>query len=107
MEDKVSCSQLAKSVIILNEKDNVCVALRDIIAGKYALAYDGAELLLTIKQRINAGFKVSLTHIKRDAMIYKYGHVIGIACKDIEPGERIHIDNMRGLADIRSEVGIR
>ncbi len=100
----MSYPQLATCVIILNKKDNVCVALKDINTGKYAFAYDGKELLLTIKQRISAGFKMSLTHIKQDEMIYKYGYIIGAACKDIEPGESVHIHNMHGLATVKKEV---
>jgi len=101
MEDQVSPPSLAESIIVLNEKDNVCVALKDIVPGRYALVHKGTEVLLNIKQRIAAGFKIGLTPVKRGSMIYKYGHKIGVACRDIEPGEQVHVDNMRGLTDMR------
>ena len=105
MEDQVSTPSLAESVIVLNEKDNVCVALKDVVPGKYVLAYQGTEVLLDIKRRMNAGFKISLAPIKYGSMIYKYGHKIGVACKDIKPGEQVHVDNIRGLTDTRREGG--
>ena len=105
MEDQVSTPSLAGSVIILNERDNVCVTLKDIIPRKYVLEYKGTEILLIIKRWINAGFKISLMPIKCGSMIYKYGHKIGVACKDIEPGEQVHVDNMRGLTDMRRGRG--
>ncbi|MBN2316087.1 MAG: UxaA family hydrolase [Sedimentisphaerales bacterium] len=101
MEDQVNPSSLSESVIVLNEKDNVCVALKDILPGKYVLVHKGTEILLNIVQRINAGFKISLTPIKCGSSIYKYGHKIGTACKDIKSGEQVHVDNMRGLTDMR------
>ena len=105
MEDQVGSPSLAESIIVLNEKDNVCVALKDVVPGKYALEYKGTEIRLNIKRRINAGFKISLIPIKRGSMIYKYGHKIGMAYKDIEPGEQVHVDNMRGLTDVRRGRG--
>ena len=105
MEDQVSTPSLTESVVVLNEKDNVCVALKDIVPGSYALVYQGVEIRLNIKQRIKAGFKISLAPIECGSMIYKYGHKIGVACKDIDPGEQVHVDNMRGLTDIEREGG--
>ena len=93
----MSYPQLREYIIILNRKDNVGVALKDIPEGKYALNYEGEESHLTLKERIRAGFKISLQYIKQNDMIYKYGHVIGIAQRNIKSGEKVHIHNMGGL----------
>lgn len=93
----MSYPQLLKYIIILNKKDNVGVALKDIPVGTYLLDCDGRELQVTIKEEIRAGYKISLQHIKQNDMIYKYRHVIGAAQTDIKPGEKVHIHNMSSL----------
>ena len=89
--------QLMKYIIILDEKDNVGVALKDIPAGTYLLNRQGRQLQVVIREEIRAGHKIGVQHIKRNRMIYKYGYAIGVARADIRPGEHIHIHNMDSL----------
>ena len=93
----MSCPQLMKYIIILNEKDNVGVALKDIPVGTYLLSRHGRQLQVVIKEEIRAGYKIGVQHIERNGMIYKYGYAIGVARVDIKPGEKIHIHNMDSL----------
>lgn len=97
MDYKVNYSKLIKHIIILNEKDNVGVALKDILPGTYLLNNDDKELKIIIKEKIEAGFKVCVQHINNKDVIYKYGRVIGSASKDINPGEKVHIHNINSL----------
>lgn len=79
-----------RTVILLDEKDNVATALKDINRGSKILG-------VTVKADIGAGFKVSLKDIPKGGKIYKYGHVIGIAKSEIKAGERVHIENLSSL----------
>lgn len=92
MDDKITIP-----LIILNEKDNVGVALKDISEGDYTLNIFNIKKRVKVKKKIKVGFKVSLKFILKNDYIYKYGEIIGIALTNIEPGEEIHIHNMQSL----------
>ncbi len=42
------------------------------------------------------GFKMAVTGIARGAQVIKYGESIGIASRDISPGQLVHIHNIEG-----------
>ncbi|MEL7569849.1 MAG: UxaA family hydrolase, partial [Eubacteriaceae bacterium] len=49
------------------------------------------------------GHKVAVIAINKGELINKYGEEIGIASKDITPGEHVHVhnlDSMRGRGDL-------
>ncbi len=94
MKKKVN---LCNYIIILNKRDNVGTALKDIPGGEYILNYGGNESIINTKKLIRAGFKVSLGELKKGEYIYKYGNVIGMAIKDINPGDEVHIENIKSL----------
>ena len=77
--------------IVLNEADNVATALVDMPPGPYALA-DGGEI--RPGGPVRAGFKLALRPIARGERIVKYGHTIGRAEADIQPGQCVHVHNM-------------
>ncbi len=83
-----------KEYIKINEKDNVIVALRDILAGT---AVEGVAALETIP----AGHKMALCDISAESEVVKYGARIGFAKEDIKAGAWIHTHNLRtALGDI-------
>lgn len=79
------------NIIILNNNDNVAVALNNIAKGSAILA-NGRSI--EVKQDIGAGFKISLTNIATSEKVIKFGHAIGMAKIDIKEGEKVHVENM-------------
>ncbi|MDR1540577.1 MAG: altronate dehydratase family protein [Clostridiales bacterium] len=82
--------------MVIDEKDNVAVALKDADGGSCALG-------LSVKGRIPAGHKMALADIEKGGMVIKYGHPIGHASSGICAGEHVHSHNMEtNLSDIIS-----
>lgn len=92
---------LSDYIIVLDKRDNVGTALKDIPAGKYWANDEESKSLIEVRELIRAGFKVSLCKIRKGEYINKYGNVIGMAVKDISPGDKVHIENIKSL--IRNE----
>ncbi|MDD2573539.1 MAG: UxaA family hydrolase [Bacillota bacterium] len=81
-------------VLVINEKDNVGIALADLPEKSEVKA---GEHIVSVKERVPFGHKVSLRDIKKGEKIIKYGEVIGEAIEDIKAGSHVHIHNMAGL----------
>lgn len=82
------------SLIIINEKDNVAVALHDIKSGE---EHNGIKFL----NDIPFGHKVAIKNISTCENIIKYGFPIGYAKNDIKMGEHVHTHNLHtNLNDI-------
>lgn len=79
-----------KDFIIVNEKDNVATALRDLKKG---------EEVANVKLQgdITGGHKFALKNIKKDELIIKYAEAIASASCDISAGEWVHIHNIVGI----------
>ena len=78
------------SLLVLNQKDNVAVALKELNPGD-ALP-DGGRVGAAV---IPPGHKVAIKPVAKDEPIVKYGQIIGMAGEDIEPGEHVHVHNVR------------
>ena len=76
------------NIIKLNEKDNVAVAPMPIPAQTQV------DLNVISSDAIPFGHKSALSKIEKNSFIYKYGQIIGIASKDILPGEHVHSHNL-------------
>ena len=82
------------SLIVINEKDNVAVALHDIKSGE---EHNGIIFL----NDIPFGHKVAIKNISKGENIIKYGFPIGYAKDDIKLGEHVHTHNLHtNLNDI-------
>ncbi len=68
------------NILIINQKDNVGVALKSL-------------------DNIPRGHKLALCDISRDSFVIKYGQVIGRAKCDIKKGEWVHSHNLRSHLD--------
>ena len=78
------------SVIIhLNSRDNVGVASKAVPRG-IPIDEDGT----LAQENIDAGHKVALTRIQEGEAVFKYGQLIGLAARDIQPGEHVHTHNL-------------
>ncbi|MFC1563003.1 UxaA family hydrolase [candidate division KSB1 bacterium] len=84
-------SDLKDSVLLINEKDNIIVALKKKRIGDTIKLVDK---VIDIKDEIPAGHKIAITMIKKYEAVIKYGESIGIATKDITPGEWVHSHNL-------------
>jgi altronate hydrolase len=85
-------SGMNANVIIINEKDNVAVALADIRQGSQAILADGT--FIEAVSDIPFSHKIALTDIAKGADIIKYGELIGGAKTDIKKGEWVHTHNL-------------
>lgn len=95
---------IERRAIIVNPKDNVATALTDLQTGEVVeMEVDKGAISLTLANSIPFGHKFSLTRIKSDSSIMKYGEIIGKATTDIQPGQHVHVHNVastRGRGDI-------
>ncbi len=80
------------NVVIINEKDNVAIALEDIAAGAVASLPGGGAF--TAKSDVPYSHKIALSDLSPGDVIVKYGEVIGNAKEAIRKGEWIHTHNL-------------
>lgn len=93
---EIAQEQQPPSLLKLNERDNVAVALRPIAACE-SLKIDG--LSITAQQDIPQGHKIALTDIPTKANVIKYGYPIGHTLVDINPGDWLHTHNVKTNLD--------
>lgn len=84
-------------VALLDEKDNVMLALKGIKKGE-EIKVKGK--VIRIKDNIQAGHKIAIERIKKGDKVIKMGHVIGVATSDVEEGEHVHIHNLTSTHEI-------
>ena len=93
------------NAVHLSDIDN-CVTLTGPADAGDAICFTENKTNMTVIARANVPIwhKIAITPIKRGAVIYKYGAGIGLAVENIEPGDHVHIHNIR--SPIRDERGI-
>jgi altronate dehydratase small subunit len=85
-----------KQAIIIDRKDNVATAIRDLSAGSFIQTERGAVLLV---RDIPFGHKFALSDIPQDGYILKYGAQIGRATAFIATGDHVHVHNVQDITD--------
>jgi len=80
------------NVVIINDKDNVAIALEDIAAGAAASLPGGTEI--KAHSDVPYSHKIALTDLAPGDEIVKYGEVIGNAKEAIRKGQWIHTHNL-------------
>jgi altronate dehydratase small subunit len=91
-----------KETIMLNSKDNVATALKQINENEQvAVVSSSREVIskLQAKQEIPFGHKISLAEIKKGEPVIKFGERIGTASQNISVGEYVHVHN------VESDIG--
>ena len=87
--------------VLLASNDDVAAALDAVTAGgtvKVTLGATGdAVRELAARQDIPFGHKLALHDIAMGKPVHRYGFPIGIATRDIKPGEHVHSHNMRSM----------
>ena len=86
---------MGRSVIVLDLRDNVATALRDLAAGEVveASVASGAATV-ALRDAVEFGHKFALRAIAQGAPVVKYGTTIGVATRAIGPGESVHVHNV-------------
>src|SRR5215831_18323902 len=82
---------LTPEIILLDPRDNLCVAACDLPAGRRVQA---GERTVELAQAVPQGHKVALSGIAAGEPAIKFGQVIGFASTAIQPGEWIHTHNL-------------
>lgn len=98
-----------QKVLIINENDNVAVAVQPLKKGdKIDINMKDQEGLdkIRVREDIPLNYKIALKRIKKGERIMKYGQTIGRAIKDIKEGECVHTDNVestKGRGDLQEK----
>jgi hypothetical protein len=58
------------------------------------VTHNDKALSLTILEALPLGHKVALSPIASGQAIVKYGEIIGLATRDIAPGQHVHTHNI-------------
>ena len=89
--------------IIMKSIDNVCTVVDTVEpATEVCAEIDGKNIVVAVVERIPFGHKFALRLIKTGEPVTKYGKTIGLATKDILPGQHVHVHNLescRGRGD--------
>ncbi|MHB8646815.1 MAG: UxaA family hydrolase [Thermomicrobiales bacterium] len=95
--------------LIMDAKDNVAVAIRELTVGETLIIAvpDGAERVVTTVEPIQFGHKFSTADIAEGEQVMKYGERIGRATQFIPAGSHAHIHNItsqRGRGDLQGRT---
>ena len=83
------------NAILIHNKDNVITAIESLQNGSIArYQKDGAIEEIIVTQEIARFHKVALLDIQETGPVYKYGQLIGEACKKIHRGNHVHDHNI-------------
>lgn len=89
---------MPQSAIMIDEKDNVATALRQLEEGRSVRVEIGDDAVeVTLLQTIAFGHKFALSDVQPGEPIVKYGEIMGLATKKILKGEHTHVHNVEGL----------
>ncbi len=87
-----------KRALVLDSIDNVCILLSNTEKNDMVILSD-KKGTIKLTEAVGFGHKASLRPINNGDEIIKYGHRIGVATKNIEPGEWVHLHNMKSVVD--------
>ncbi|MGK6311502.1 UxaA family hydrolase [Neorhizobium sp. DT-125] len=79
-------------LLLLSERDNVLVACRRIEEGETVVIGGRPHVL---EKTVELGHKLARCPIGAGEKVVKYGVPIGSATRAIEPGEHVHIHNLK------------
>jgi altronate dehydratase small subunit len=93
--------------VMMKPMDQVAVALIDIPAGvQVTVTCQSHPFTVVLKDLIEFGHKFAVKPIYEGEDILKYGEVIGVAVRDIAPGEHVHVHNLEGKRG-RGDLGVK
>jgi altronate dehydratase small subunit len=81
--------------IVIDEKDNVAVALKNLNSGStVGVNINGHAETLKLMNDIPKGHKFALIDIEEGGAVIKYGEQIGKSTRNIARGEHVHVHNI-------------
>lgn len=90
--------QSGADALVVDTRDHVATALRDIEEGETVLIRRGEELLsVKLLQAIAFGHKIAIGDMAEGTEVRKYGEVIGRATVNIQAGQHVHVHNIEGI----------
>ncbi|MDM8300872.1 UxaA family hydrolase [Collinsella tanakaei] len=100
------------NAVVIDEKDNVAIAIVPIGAREQALYTlpDGSQGSVDAVEDIPLFHKIARVDIARGERVIKYGEYIGVATEDIAAGSHVHVHNcastdaLKGTADAGEPV---
>jgi altronate dehydratase small subunit len=87
--------------IVMKPADNVATVVEAVEAGD-SVAAGGDGIAIRVVEKIPFGHKFALRAIAKGQPVVKYGETIGLATRDILPGQHVHVHNLescRGRGD--------
>ena len=92
-----------KKFILIHKKDNVVTALTPLEPSMVlSIKVLGNNSKIIVREKIPFGHKCAIREIERGGTVVKYGEVIGLATRKIDPGRHVHIHNLKS---VRGTVG--
>ncbi len=86
----------APALLVIDSKDNVAVALRDLPPGtEVTLSIRARVRRISVRDPIPSNHKMAIAKVRRGAAVVKYGEPIGEATSIILPGSHVHIHNLQ------------
>ena len=85
------------NAVLVNPKDNIAVAIKEIKAGETVTGIGNLEL--QANEDIMRNHKVAVAEVAENEPVLKYGERIGFASKPIRPGDWVHSHNLKWEED--------
>ncbi len=85
------------NAVLVNPKDNIAVAIKEIKAGETVTGI--GDLELQANEDIMRNHKVAVAEVAENEPVLKYGERIGFASKPIRPGDWVHSHNLKWEED--------
>lgn len=86
------------NALCIHPQDNVVTVLHDIEPGSIVDPGDGVlSEPVVAREAIPFGHKVAIRAIAGGERVLKYGASIGVAAADIQPGDHVHVHNLRSV----------
>ncbi|SPE31981.1 conserved hypothetical protein [Candidatus Sulfotelmatomonas gaucii] len=96
-------AQANSSAFQVGASDNVATLLGEVAPGaEVTVVGPAGKRAIAAREMIALGHKIALAPMNKGEAITKFGVVIGIATRRIEPGEWVHLHNCRSQLDERS-----
>jgi altronate hydrolase len=85
------------NAVLVNPKDNIAVAIKEIKAGETVTGIRNLEL--QANEEIMRNHKVAVAEVAENEPVLKYGERIGFASRPIRPGDWVHSHNLKWEED--------
>ena len=83
------------NAVLIKSNDNVVTVIEDIQKGNTVTAPgESVQVEVEATEDVSFGHKIAIQDIKQGDVVIKYGRSIGIATRDIQKGNWVHLHNL-------------